>query len=83
MLSYFEPTLQKISAWWRQEYEGRPLLRVHVDSPSTKIDLNRFWQSPDVEPDITSFVEEQITIASQQIHLAESYFFKGIYCFMA
>lgn len=70
-----EKTLEKISSWWNQEYNGnRALIRASmVKADVNPVDMNQFWQSAGLEPDIEGLAGAQIESLSNITFLAESY----------
>jgi len=65
--------LDRISAWWKGENTGRPLLRIGAPGGGSAVDLNQYWPTAESEPDLEAMVDAQIYNAATSHYLAESY----------
>jgi len=75
MEEWIEEKLKRIGKWWNGENKGRPLLWLvaRTEQACEPINLNKFWQSPESEPEFEKIVDTQIKNISGWTFLAESY----------
>lgn len=69
----FEEKLKRISAWWKGGNIGRPLLYLGVSRNKPSINLNKFWKSAEIGPDLEKMVDTQIESISKTDFLADAY----------
>jgi hypothetical protein len=62
MSNNFEQNFKNINAWWNHRNIGRVLFEAYVSAQQLpdRLRLNRYWDSPNCEPDIDSLAQEQV-----------------------